>query len=136
LILLFFLWAANHFSSFSSSSNSFIGDPMLSLMIGCKHPPLHMLGSGRASQETAIPGSCQQALLGISNSDWVWWLHRNPQVGQSLDGLYFSFCSTLCTWISLRSEQFWVISKVFPLLSVQNLIPQKLVGGLGFLFFY
>jgi hypothetical protein len=36
---------------------------------------------GKASQETAISGSCQQALLGICNSVWVWclymgWIHR------------------------------------------------------------
>jgi hypothetical protein len=30
---------------------------------------------GRASQETAITGFCQQALVGIHNSVWVWWLY-------------------------------------------------------------
>jgi hypothetical protein len=49
--------------------------PALSPMVGCEHPPLYLSGSGRASQETAVSGSCQQALLGISNSIWVWWLH-------------------------------------------------------------
>ena len=61
-------------------------------MVGYEHPHLYWSGTGRASQETAILGSCQQALLGISNSIWVWCL----QVGQSLDGLSFSLCSTLC----------------------------------------
>jgi hypothetical protein len=65
---------ATPFSSFSPFSNSFIGSPMFSPMVGCKHPHLYWLGSGRASQETAIAGSCQQALLGISNDIWVWWL--------------------------------------------------------------
>jgi hypothetical protein len=32
-------------------------------------------GSGRVPQETAVSGSCQQALLGICNSVWVWCLH-------------------------------------------------------------
>ena len=32
---------------------------MLNPMDGCEHPPLYLLGSGRASQETAISGSCQ-----------------------------------------------------------------------------
>ena len=32
----------------------------------------------------------------------------DPQVGQSLDGLSFSLCSTLCPCISFRQEQFWV----------------------------
>jgi hypothetical protein len=49
--------------------------PVLSLMVGCKHPHLYWSGSGRASQETAVSGSCQQGLLGISNRVWVWCLH-------------------------------------------------------------
>jgi len=66
---------ANPFSSFSSFSNSSIGDPTLSPMVGCEHPPLYLSGSGRASQETSIPGSYQHALLGICNSVLVWWLY-------------------------------------------------------------
>jgi hypothetical protein len=77
---------ANHFSSFSPFSNSSIGDPTLSPMVGCEHPPLYLAGSGRASQETAITGSCQQALLRILNSVWVWclnmgWIPRWDNVG-------------------------------------------------------
>ena len=68
LILLFFLWGC-YFSLFSNSS---IGDPVISSMVGCKHLPLYMSGSGRASQETAISVSCQQALLGIHNSVCIW----------------------------------------------------------------
>ena len=41
----------------------------------CEHPLLYMSGAGRASQETAISGSCQQARVGIHNSVWVWWLY-------------------------------------------------------------
>jgi hypothetical protein len=63
---------ANPFSSFSPFSNSSIGDRLLSPMVGCEHMPLYLSGSGKASQETAISGSCQQALLGIHNSIWVW----------------------------------------------------------------
>jgi hypothetical protein len=37
---------------------------------------LYLSGTGRASQGTAISGSCQQALVGIHNSVWVCWLHR------------------------------------------------------------
>jgi hypothetical protein len=40
----------------------------------CEHPLLYLLGTGIASQETTISGSCQQNLAGISNSVWVWWL--------------------------------------------------------------
>jgi hypothetical protein len=70
LLLLFFLWVANHFSSFSPFSNSFIGDPVISPMGSCELLPLYLPGSGKASQETAISGSCQQALLGIHHSVW------------------------------------------------------------------
>lgn len=37
LILLFFLWHCDLFSSFNPFSNSSIGVPMLSLMVSCKH---------------------------------------------------------------------------------------------------
>ena len=60
--------AANPFSSFIPFSNSCIRDPKLSPTVGCELPPLSLSGSGRASQETAISGSCQQALVGIHNS--------------------------------------------------------------------
>jgi hypothetical protein len=53
--------AANPFSSLGPFSSSYIGDPVLS-------PPLYLSGIGRASQEAAISGSCQQALVGIHNS--------------------------------------------------------------------
>jgi hypothetical protein len=49
--------AANPLSSFSLFSNSSIRDHTLSPMVGCKHPPLYLSGSGRASQETALLGS-------------------------------------------------------------------------------
>ena len=38
---------------------------MLSPMDDCKHPLLYYSGTGRASQETGISGSCQHALVGI-----------------------------------------------------------------------
>jgi hypothetical protein len=67
--------AAKPLSSFSPFSNSSIGDPELSPMVGCKHLPLYLSGSGRASQKTATSGFHQQALSGIHNSVWVWWLY-------------------------------------------------------------
>jgi hypothetical protein len=54
--------------------SSFIGDPVLLPMDDCEHALLYLPGTGRASQQTAISGSCQQALVGICNSVWVWWL--------------------------------------------------------------
>jgi hypothetical protein len=59
------------FSSFSPFSNSSIGNPVLSPIVACELP-LYLPGTGRASQETAISGSCQQALFGICHSVWVW----------------------------------------------------------------
>jgi hypothetical protein len=37
-------------------------------MVGCEYLHLHGSDAGKASQGTAIPGYCQQVLLGISNS--------------------------------------------------------------------
>jgi len=80
---------ANPFSSFSPFSNSFIGDLVFSSVFGCKHLPLCLSCSGRASLETAISGSCQHAFLGICTNVWVWCLYMGwiPQVGQAMDGL-------------------------------------------------
>jgi hypothetical protein len=57
-------------------SNSSIRDPALSLIAGCKHKPLYLSGSGRASQETTVWGFGQQALPSIHNSVLVWWLYK------------------------------------------------------------
>jgi hypothetical protein len=60
----------NTLSSFSPFSNSPVGDPMHSPMVGCDHAHLYLSGSYRASQETAVSDSCQHALLGILNRVW------------------------------------------------------------------
>jgi hypothetical protein len=39
-----------------------------------EHPLLYLPGTGSASQESAISGSCQQNLAGICNSVCIWWL--------------------------------------------------------------
>jgi len=96
---------ANPLNSFSPNCNSSFGDPignpMFSPMFGCEHGTLYLSDSGRVSQETAISGSCHHALLGIHNSVWVLVTvyGMDPQVGQSLDRLSFSLCSTLCLCI-------------------------------------
>jgi hypothetical protein len=64
---------ANPFSSLGPFSGSFIGNPVLCPMDGCKHPFLYLSGIGRVSQETTVSGSCQQALVCVRNSVWVWW---------------------------------------------------------------
>ena len=67
--------AENPFSSLGTFSSSFIRDPVLHPMDSCEHPLLYLSGTGRASQETGLSGSCEQALVGIHNSVWVWWLY-------------------------------------------------------------
>lgn len=56
------------------TNNSTTGVPVLSPMVGCKHPYLSWSVSGRVSQGTAILGFCQPMLLDISNSIGVWCL--------------------------------------------------------------
>ena len=63
---------ANFFSSISPFSKSYLGEPMLSPMVGIEHQPLYLSGSGRASQDTAISGFFQQTLLGIHNRVCIW----------------------------------------------------------------
>ena len=58
-----------------SFSSSFPGDLVLHPMVGCEYPFLYLSGTGRAFQETAISGSCEQALIGVLNSVWVWWMY-------------------------------------------------------------
>ena len=92
---------ANSFSSFSPFSDSSIGDPVLSPMIGCEHLPLCLPGSGRVSQDIAILGSCQQALLAIQNSVWFWCLY----MGWNL-------------WMAFSSVSGPHIVSVFPFLNI------------------
>jgi len=68
-------------------------------MVRCWHSPFYLSCSDRTSKETAISGSCHNAHLGISNIVWIWrlfvygWI---PQVGQALNGHFFSLCAKLC----------------------------------------
>jgi hypothetical protein len=64
--------ASYPFSSLGTFSSSFIGDLVLCPIDDCEHPLLYLPSTGRAPQETAISGSCQQALVGICHSVWVW----------------------------------------------------------------
>jgi hypothetical protein len=70
--------------------NSSIGVPVLCLMAGLKLLHLYCSGPGRAFQETAVSGSCQQALLGISKYiSLVSACGMDPQV----DSLWMAFLS-------------------------------------------
>jgi hypothetical protein len=73
-------------------------------MVGCLHPHLFWSSSSRASQgEAAYIGSCQQVLLGISNSVWVWGL----QIG------YIPRWGSL--WMAVPSVSAPLFVLVFPL---------------------
>ena len=62
---MFLLWGFRYLQLPGYFSGSFIGDLVLILMDHCEHPLLYLPGTGRALKETAISGSCQQALVGI-----------------------------------------------------------------------
>ena len=70
--------AANPFRSLGP----FSGDSVHSPMVVWEHPPLYLSGTDKASQETAIWGSCQQA-LGIHNNvrDWYLYMEWIPRWG-------------------------------------------------------
>jgi hypothetical protein len=59
------------FSSLGTFSSFSIGGPVFHPIDDCEHLLLYLPGTGRALQETAIAGSCQQNLSGICNSVWV-----------------------------------------------------------------
>jgi hypothetical protein len=59
------------FSSLGTFSSSLIGGPLFHPIADCEHPLLYLPGTGIASQERAISGSCQQNLSDICNSVWV-----------------------------------------------------------------
>jgi hypothetical protein len=72
-----------------------------------EHPLLYLSGTGRASQETAIirflsENTCWHPQKCL---DLVTLYGMDPQVGQLLDGHFFSFCSTLC--LSISSHQYF-----------------------------
>ena len=66
---------ADPFSSLGTFSSSFIRGPVFHPIDDCEHPLLYLPGTGIASQEIVISGSCQQNLAGMCNSVWVWWLY-------------------------------------------------------------
>jgi hypothetical protein len=98
LILLLPPWSCKPFNSFIPFSNSSTGDPALSPMIGCKHPPLYLSGSGRASQETVISGSHHQTLLSIHNSHKIWWLYMGWLIS-TYQWVHTGY--VFCDWVTL-----------------------------------
>jgi hypothetical protein len=61
--------------SLGTLSSFFIRGPAFHPIVDCEHPLLYLPGIGIASQERAMSESCQQALVGICNSVWDWWLY-------------------------------------------------------------
>jgi hypothetical protein len=55
---------ADPFSSLGTFSSSFFRGPGFHPIDDCEHKLLYLPGTGIASQETAILGSCQQNLVG------------------------------------------------------------------------
>jgi hypothetical protein len=86
---------ADPFSSLGTFYSSFIGGPVFHPIDDCEHPLLYLPGTGMASQETAISGSCQQNLASICNSVWVWWLFVGWILGWGSLWMILSFISAL-----------------------------------------
>ena len=66
-------------------------------------------GSGRASHEKAISGSSQQALHGIHNSVWVWWLYMDGSPGWAVFG--WPFLQSLLHHISSHEYFFPILRR-------------------------
>jgi hypothetical protein len=62
---------ADPFSSLGTFSRSFFRGPMIHPIDECERPLLYLVGTGIASKEKAISGSCQQNLAGICNSGTI-----------------------------------------------------------------
>ena len=78
-------------------------------MVGCKYLHLSQSAAGRASQRTAMPGSCLQAHQSISNCIRVWcpsmrWIPSWTGHWMAFPSVSLHFCS--CS--SFRQEQFWI----------------------------
>jgi hypothetical protein len=95
------------FSSLGTFSSSFIGGPVIHPIDDCEHPLLYLPGTGIASQETAISGSCQQNLSGICNSVWVWWLY--------MGWILYGWSLKLKMWYS------WHLEETLPVFSWKRL---------------
>jgi hypothetical protein len=81
LVDIVLLMGLNSLSSFSPSPSSSTGVHGLSPMVDCEYLCLYWSGAGRTSQGTTILGSCQQVLLGISNSVGGWCLQMSGEGG-------------------------------------------------------
>jgi hypothetical protein len=72
LIILFFLWGSKPLQLLQSFPSLPHWEPHAQSNGWLQESISVLSSSGRASQETAISGSCQQVLFGIHKSVWVW----------------------------------------------------------------
>jgi hypothetical protein len=94
---------ADPFSSLGTFSSSFIWGPVFHPMDDCEHPLLYLSGTGIASQEEAISGSCQQNLSDINNSVWTWWLYVGWKPGWGSLRMVLSIVSAMNFLSVIRS---------------------------------
>jgi hypothetical protein len=84
---------ADFFGSLDTFSSSIIGEPVFHPIDDCEHPFLYLPGTGIASKDLGISGSCQQNLASICNSVWVWW---GGSPGGAVLGPFFCLSSEFC----------------------------------------
>jgi hypothetical protein len=101
-MLMFILWGFSPLLFPGYFSGSFMGDLVLHPIDDCEHPLLYLPATGRASQETAISCTCQQALVGISLvtgfGSGLW--DGSPSGAVVLNSHSFGLCSKLCLYNS------------------------------------
>ena len=108
LILLFILWAANPFNTFSPLYYTSIGEPLLCPMSAVSICLCICQALAEALKRQLYQTPVSNSGNNVNNvflasaivSEFCIYIWMNPQVGQSLEGLSFSLCSTLCVHIS------------------------------------
>jgi hypothetical protein len=74
-----------------------------------EHPPLYLSGSGRVLSRQLYQAPVSKYFLASTIvSGFGVYIGDGSSGGQSLHGLSFNLCSTLCPYISFRQEPFWV----------------------------
>jgi hypothetical protein len=103
LVLLFFLWGCKPLQLHQSSPKLLHWSPHTQSK-GWQQASISVLALRRQLYQAPVSKHfLASAIVSVHGMD--------PQVGQSLDGISFSLCSTLYHCISFRQEQFWV--KIF-----------------------
>jgi hypothetical protein len=107
---------ADPFSSLGTFSSSFIRGPVFHPIDYCRHPLLYLPGTGIATQERAISGSCQQKLFRTCSSVWVWRLYMEwiPRWGSlwmvlpSISASELCLCNSFLGYFVPHSSNFCV----------------------------